>query len=390
MPSPRPRPALRLGGALAVVAMLVAAHGGRAGADPGLTISTPYPSIAAQPGSTIKFDVAVSASVTESVDLEVATLPDGWTTTLRGGGFVVQSVTATPDKAGSVTLEVAIPPDAAGGEYPVVLMASDGVDTRELAMRLMVQEQVDTGIQLTADFPSLRGDPGSAFSYTLTITNNTPEGQTFTFSPEAPQGWSVTASPTAEAKAATVTIEAGATSNVTVTATPPDTAAEGSYPIDVTVAAANGASGNISLTAEVTGTPTLTLGTADQRLDVSGRANNEKRLSMVVANTGTADLEDVKFASTAPTGWEVSFEPDVITGVKPNETAQVTAIITPAKNAVAGDYAITVRSSAGSESSNVDLRFALKGSRTLGVVAIGVIAAAIAVLAGVFIRFGRR
>ena len=53
----------------------------------------------------------------------------------------------------------------------------------------MVQEQVDTGIQLTADFPSLRGDPGSAFSYTLTITNNTPAEQTFTFNPRGPQGW---------------------------------------------------------------------------------------------------------------------------------------------------------------------------------------------------------
>ena len=390
MPSQRRRPAPRLAASLAIVAMLLVARGRPVDADPGLTISTPYPSIATQPGSNVKFDVSVSATATESVDLDVASVPDGWTTTLRGGGFVVQSVTATPDKPGTVTLEVAVPPDAAGGEYPIVLQGSDGVDTRELPIRLMVQEQVDTGIQLTADFPSLKGDPGSAFSYTLTVTNNTPESQTFTFSPAGPQGWTVTASPTAEAKAATVTIEAGATSNVTVAATPPDTAAEGSYPIDVTVAAANGATGKISLTAEVTGTPTLSLGTADQRLDVSGRADNEKRLSMVIANTGTAPLEDVKFASTAPTGWEVSFEPEVITGVKPNETAQVTAVITPAKNAVAGDYAITVRSSAGSESSNVDLRFALKGSRTLGVVAIVVIAAAIAMLAGVFIRFGRR
>ena len=111
---------------------------------------------------------------------------------------------------------------------------------------------------------------------------------------------------------------------------------------------------------------------------------------MVIANTGTAPLEAVKFAATAPTGWEVSFEPEVIACVKPDETAQVTAVIKPAKNAVAGDYAITVRASAGSESSNVDLRYALKGSRTLGVVAIVVIAAAFAVLAGVFIRFGRR
>ena len=70
--------------------------------------------------------------------------------------------------------------------------------------------------------------------------------------------------------------------------------------------------------------------------------------------------------------------PTTIAGVKPNETAQVTAIIKPAKDAVAGDYAMTVRSSAGSESSNVDLRYTLKGSRTLGFVAIGVIVVAFA------------
>ena len=87
-----------------------------------------------------------------------------------------------------------------------------------------------------------------------------------------------------------------------MTATPPDTAAEGSYPINVTVAAANGASGTFELTADVTGTPTLSLGTADQRLDVSGRADNQKRLSMVVANTGTAPLEDVKFAARRQPG----------------------------------------------------------------------------------------
>jgi uncharacterized membrane protein len=243
---------------------------------------------------------------------------------------------------------------------------------------------------LTADFPSLRGDPGSAFSYTLTITNNTPEEETFTFAPQGPQGWTVTASPTAEAQAATVTIEAGGTSTVTVTATPPDTAAEGDYPIDVAVTAASGASGTISLTAQVTGTPELTLATADQRLDVSGGAGDQKRLSMVIANTGTAALEDVKFAATAPTGWEVSFEPDTIENVRPNETAQVTAVISPAEDAVAGDYAIAVRSSAGSDSSEMELRFSLEGSRTLGVIAIGVIVAVIALLAGVFLRFGRR
>ena len=68
----------------------------------------------------------------------------------------------------------------------------------------------------------------------------------------------------------------------------------------------------------------------------------------------------------------------------------MTAIVKPASDAVAGDYALTVRASAGSQSSSVDLRYTLKGSRTLGFVAIGVIVAAVATLAGVFVRFGRR
>ena len=43
-----------------------------------------------------------------------------------------------------------------------------------------------------------------------------------------------------------------------------------------------------------------------------------------------------------------------------------------------------------SQSANIDLRYSLEGSRTLGVLAIVVIVAALAALAGVFVRFGRR
>ena len=99
-----------------------------------------------------------------------------------------------------------------------------------LPVTLDVPSEVDNGIQLTADFPSLKGDPASDFTYNLTITNNTPEEQTFTFDPTAPQGWTVTASPTAEARAQTVTIDAGATGTVKVTATPPDDRAGGLVP----------------------------------------------------------------------------------------------------------------------------------------------------------------
>jgi uncharacterized membrane protein len=241
-----------------------------------------------------------------------------------------------------------------------------------------------------ADFPSLRGDPGTAFSYTLTVTNNTPQSQTFTFTAEGPQGWTVTASPVAAANANTVTVDADGTAQVKVSATPPDGVDEGSYPINVAIASDSGGSGTLQLTAEVTGSSKLAVATADQRLNFSGKANDEKRVTLVVGNTGTAAVDAVQFAATPPSGWTVTFDPPKVDEVKPNETTQVVAVIKPAKNALAGDYAIGLRASAGSQSSNLDLRYGVKGSQTLGIVAIAIIAFVFLGLAWLFRRLGRR
>jgi uncharacterized membrane protein len=241
-----------------------------------------------------------------------------------------------------------------------------------------------------ADFPSLRGDPGTAFDYTLTVTNNTPEAQTFTFAAQGPQGWTVTASPNAAANANTVTVDADGTTQVKVTATPPDTVNAGQYPIAVTISSDSGATGQMQLTAEVTGSSKLGISTADQRLNVSGKANSEKRVTLVVANTGTAAVDAVQFAATPPSGWTVTFDPPKVDEVKPNETTQVVAVVKPAKNALAGDYAIGLRASAGSQSSSLDIRYGVKGSQTLGVIAIAIIAVVFLGLAWLFRRLGRR
>jgi uncharacterized membrane protein len=388
MTTRRPVTLLAIAGVAAIGALALAPSVARA--DGPVTVSTPYPTIQTEPGSTVKLDIDVASTQTAAVDLALDGLPSGWKATMRGGGFVVEAVTATPSTPAKATLEVDVPPNATAGTYPMTVTGTSGADSSAVAITLDVAQQVDSGIQISADFPSLKGEPGTAFSYNLTITNNTPEQQAFTFDPTGPQGWTVTASPTTNANAQTVSIDAGGTSTVKVDATPPQTVSEGKYPIEVAVTAANGASGKIDLTAEVTGAAKMQLQTADQKLNTSGPANGEKRIPMIVSNTGTAALTDVELAGTAPTGWDVSFDPKSLASVKPNETAQVTAIVKPAKNSVAGDYTLSVRSSAGSQSSNVDLRYTLQGSRTLGFLAIGVIVVAFAALAGVFLKFGRR
>jgi uncharacterized membrane protein len=68
----------------------------------------------------------------------------------------------------------------------------------------------------------------------------------------------------------------------------------------------------------------------------------------------------------------------------------VVAVIKPAKNALAGDYAIELRATAGSQSSTLDLRYGVKGSQTLGIIAIAIIAMVFLGLAWLFRRLGRR
>ena len=54
--------------------------------------------------------------------MSVTGAPSGWTTTLRGGGFVITAVTAAPaDSDTEASLEVDVPPDAAPGTYPLTV-----------------------------------------------------------------------------------------------------------------------------------------------------------------------------------------------------------------------------------------------------------------------------
>jgi uncharacterized membrane protein len=289
-----------------------------------------------------------------------------------------------------VTVEVVVPPDATANSYTVDVVAADGSGQTSMPLAVQVQAEVDSGVGVKADFPSLRGEPGTAFNYTLTVTNNTPESQTFTFAAEGPQGWTTTVSPVAASNANTVTIDADGTSQVKVTSTPPETVKEDSYPINVSITSDTGGSGSLQLTAQVAGSSKLDVSTADQRLNFSGTANTEKRVPIVIGNSGTAALDSVQFSSTPPSGWTVTFDPPSVQEVKPNESTQVVALIKPAKNALAGDYAIGVRASAGSQSQDLALRYGVKGSRTLGIVAIVIIAFAFLGLAWLFRRLGRR
>ncbi|NEE03612.1 COG1470 family protein [Phytoactinopolyspora halotolerans] len=353
---------------------------------------TPYPSVRVEPGQDATFDLQIFSDEREPVELRVTDAPDGWETLFRGDGREIDAVYANPGEAAEAQLDVRLPADAEPGRYDVTVVADAPSGDSRLELGLRVVEQASGAFEFGTDFDTLRGSGTDTYRFDLTVANNTAQEATFSLAASGPEGWNVTASPSTEQQAATVTVDAGSQSTVTVEADPPDDVAAGSYEIGVE-AQGEGTTLQSTLTAEVTGAGSMTLSTAGERLNASGSAGDSSSLSLVVTNDGNAPLQGVTLSSTPPTDWEVTFEPETVEVIPPGQSAQVTANITPDGDAIAGDYVVTFDASSQGESSgndSVEVRYTVETSAWWGLLGVLVIVAALAALFWVYRRFGRR
>ena len=69
---------------------------------------------------------------------------------------------------------------------------------------------------------------------------------------------------------------------------------------------------------------------------------------------------------------------------------EVTAHVTPSKQALTGDYVVTMSAGSSQVSDSAEFRVAVKTSMVWGVVAVAVIAALLAGIGSMFRRYGRR
>ncbi|HEX5451434.1 MAG TPA: NEW3 domain-containing protein, partial [Candidatus Limnocylindrales bacterium] len=174
-----------------------------------------------------------------------------------------------------------------------------------------------------------------------------------------------------------------------VTVTPPSNVQAGTFPVQVT-AASGSSSAKSALQVEIAGAPGITLGTPNNVLNTSVTSGGSGTLQVTVTNSGTAPLTGVTLSASAPTGWKVSFDPTTLDTLQPNDAKTVTATITPANNALAGDYSLTITGTAGSTTDSVDIRTTVETSPLWGFIGIGIIVIVLIGLGWVFRRYGRR
>lgn len=371
----------------AVLALGVAAPAALA-AEP-LTITTPYPAVVVAPGSNVTFNVSISTAAPQRVALSLTGAPASWEASLHGGGFVIDAVQTDGEEAASVRVDVDVPQDATGTAR-MVLAGTAGDTTVELPLEIRVKADATGSVNLTTDFPSLRGPSSQTFKFNLTLRNDTAEDLTFSVNAQGPAGWTVEASLTGQAQAASAIVKAGSTSGVTVSADPASGTPAGTYDIQV-VAVAGDRTIDGSLQVDVTGSYDLSVSTVDGRLNGRGAAGSASPLEVVVTNSGTAAITNVKLTASAPSGWDVTFEEDTLASLEPGTPVTVAAQVKPSGDAIAGDYNISITAT-GDQSTrdSMDVRYTVETSLLWGVIGAALIIVVAAGVWWVFQRYGRR
>jgi uncharacterized membrane protein len=353
-----------------------------------ITLTTPFPAVAVAPGSSPSFDVSVTTATPGRVALKVGTVPTGWTAVLRGGGFTidgVESAGATPTK---ITLNVTVPSDATAGAQRIDVTGTAGGASTKLSVDIRVAPNAAGDVKLATDTPQVKGASDATFSFNLTLTNDTAEDLPFSALATGPAGWTVTATVGSQAQAASVVVKAGSSTTVAVSAKAGDGTAAGDYPIAVDVSSGS-RSAHADLAVTITGSYKLALSTVNQQLNMNATAGTPSDLTLVLTNTGTADIEGAALSADAPTGWKATFDPATIT-VPAGKQVQVVAHLTPSGDAIAGDYMTTFKATAPVATASSEVRVQVQTSLLWGIIGAGLIVLVLAGLWSVFRRYGRR
>ena len=358
----------------------------------GFDFYTDSPGIHVNAGDSLSFNLHLSGgnAAGADVDLSVASMPEGFTGFFKSGSYEVSRVHVSGDGADTIaTFQTTVPADAADGVYEIVLhAASDGGFEDDLAISLTVSGLESGESNFYVEYPDQEGVSGTSFSYSTTIANNTLNTQNYNFSSNAPAGWTV-AFASDGTQVSSLEVESGSSKSVTITVTPPEKVDAGDYQIEC---AATSAREQLStaLNVKILGTYSMELSTTDDRLSFDAYADKESTVTLKLTNSGNITLENINLTSSAPTGWEVSFDTSVIDTLEAGASKEVVAHVTPGKDSLTGDYAAIMSASCDNQSAQATFRITVKTQTGWGIFAVVIIIAVAGGLYYIMKKYGRR
>jgi len=363
-----------------------------------ITIASEYPKIVVpqDEGVSVEMIVANGGRQGETVDLSITSIPKGWKAWFRTYNFKIGGVYVESDSTKNVTFKAEPEEGLETGTYvfPVTARTRDGLLASSSELIVVVEgkkkEKQSQGVEITTSYPVLKGPTDARFEFSLDVENKTDKEAIFNLAYDAPKDWEVNFKPSYEDKYfSSLRIKQGQSQSMAVEVKPYALAEPGEYPVKVKVASEN-ANGDVSLMIVLTGTYKLMAGTADGLLSLNATQGKTAGRSFYVKNDGSAAQNGIEFISFKPENWEVEFSPERIDTLPPGELKQVEMKITPAEQALVGDYSVNVGVKGEKGSEDLEFRVTVRASAAWGWVGMAIIILVIAGLVFLFVRLGRR
>ena len=363
-----------------------------------ISIAPEFTGVVVSQGEDVNMDLTVTNGGRQDEDIEITlpSVPKGWKARVKTYSFGVTGIHVASDKSKSLTLKA--DPDAgiSPGKYvfPIKAQTGDGNITSTSQLTVQVKEggkdKEPKGLNITTSYPVLRGPTDGKFDFSLEVENKTDKEGIFNLSAQGPENWEINFKPTYEEKYfSSLRIKAGQSQIVAVEVKPYPLSGPEKYPIKVKVSS-EAAKAEAELSVVLTGTYKLEVGTPSGVLSLNALRGKEANLSFYVKNTGSAPHSSVRFLSFKPENWKVEFKPEKLESLQSGELKQVEMTITPADQALVGDYSVAISVEGEKVSKNMELRVTVRASTVWGWAGIGIIVLVLLGLVGLFMKFGRR
>ena len=363
----------------------------------GMAIYSEYSGIFVAPGESVRMELTAEnkGRTDEDFILKITQSPKGWKASIKAPNFTVNAVPVPATKTRTLTFVAEPDKTIKPGSYlfQIDAQTADGKFTSSQKIEVTVREKapISEEIQVTTSYPVLRGQTDARFEFSLEVTNKSESDKNFNLSAQVPEKWEVNFKPAYEQKQiSSFRIRGGQSQTVAVEVTPPKEATSGSFPVVVWISSGE-KKAEVKLTVVLTGIYKLDAGTPTGLLSLEAVTGKAAIMSLFVKNTGSAVNRNISFNSFKPENWKVEFKPEKIDALEPNALKQVEVTITPAAQALVGDYSVglSIEGEKGS-SKTVEIRVVVKTSAAWGWIGIVIIVAVIAGLAGLFLWLGRR
>ncbi|MGQ9654318.1 MAG: COG1470 family protein [Thermodesulfobacteriota bacterium] len=364
-----------------------------------MSVSPAYPGVVVPQGEEVRLDLLVSnkGKADEDVSLELQVVPKGWEARIKTYNFAVTGVHVPSGETKTLTF-LATPDkkEVGPGAYKFVIGAwtPDGAFRfeREIMVKVKAKEEekVSDELVVSTSYPVLRGTSDAKFEFSVDVENKMDKDITLNLSARPPEDWEVNFKPAYQEKYISgLQMKSGQRQSIAVEVKPSANSKAGEYPIEVLLSAGD-RKATAKLMVVLTGTYKIDAGTLTGLLSINAEQGKPASISVFVKNSGSAPQPEVSFLSFKPENWKVEFKPERITSLNPGELKQVEVTITPAEQALVGDYSVGLHVKGEKAARDVELRVTVKASSFWGWVGIGTILFVIAALCCLFVLLGRR